>query len=279
MLLGAQYEGTVNAAGTAEFRAEYRLYCFADEAAAVALPLGNLGSNDPLQLKEALLDGAPAFPEAARPPREGYQLKVKGKGIHVAVLRFSVATGTGEERGVRLSVPEVVQCRLTLETPAGSRYLYAATGRGKQSVSPDILPTAAADKPLKLEVDLGRAAVLHVRWREEGRDPRPARLTAKEAYLWKLQPTGSSLFAVYQFTVKQGAATAIDIDVPESLAVRSIAVGRLPTHGTGEARPGCDWTVTQQASPAVLPPDCQGRAGCRWSVPRRCPARKHRCRC
>ena len=122
VLLGAQYEATVNAAGTADFRAEYRLYCFGDEPASLALPLSNLGSNDPLQLKEALVDGTPAFPEAARPPREGYLLKdIKGKGIHIAVLRFSVPTGTGEERAVRLSVPEVVQSRLTLETPAGSR--------------------------------------------------------------------------------------------------------------------------------------------------------------
>lgn len=253
VLIGAKYDATVGASGSADFRAEYRLYCFGDESAPVTLPLGNLGSNDPVQLKEALVDGTPAFPEAARPPREGYLLKdIKGKGVHIAVLRFTVSTGSGEERAVRLSVPEAVQSRLTLEIPAGSRHLYASTGRGMQKVTPELVATAPADKPLKLEADLGRSPVLHVRWREEGRDPRPARLSAKEAYLWKLHPTSSSLFAVYQFTVRQGVATGIDLDVPESLAVRSIAVGRLPAHGTNEALPRLrDWTL-QPGNPGRL---------------------------
>jgi hypothetical protein len=253
VLIAAKYEATVAAGGTADFRAEYRLYCFGDESAPVTLPLGNLGSNDPVQLKEAMVDGTTAFPEAARPPREGYLLKdIKGKGVHIAVLRFSVSTGSGEERSVRLSIPDVVQSRLTLETPAGSRHLYASTGRGTQKVTPELAATAPADRPLKLECDLGRSPVLHVRWREEGREPRPARLTAKEAYLWNLHPTSSSLFAVYQFTVRQGVATGIDLDVPESLDVRNIAVGRLPAHGASEALPRLrDWTL-QPGNPGRL---------------------------
>lgn len=246
VLLGAQYDGTAQASGTAEFRAEYKVFCFTDDPAPLVLPLANLGSNDPLQLKEAVVDGAPAFPEAARPPREGYVVKVKGKGTHVAVLRFSVATGSGEERGIHLALPEIVQSRLTFEAPAGSRHLYAGTGRGKQAVSPEIAPSAPADKPLKLEVDLGRSAVLHVRWREEGREPRPPRLHVREAYLWKLHPTASSLFAVYQFTVRQGTATALDLDVPESLEIRSVAAGRLPDLGPGEPLPRLrDWQLVK----------------------------------
>jgi hypothetical protein len=212
------------------------VYSFA-EVGQLMLPLGNLASNEPLQLRLAWIDGKDAFLEATRVPREGYTLKVEKKGPHTVRLQFAAPTGSGEDREVRLSIPEVVQSKVTFESPAGSRYLYAVSGRGSQTVSPEVRAGAPAERPLKLECDLGRTALLHVRWRQEGREPQPPRLNVREAYLWKLHPNDSSLNAIYQYSLRQGVATTLSVDLPDGLEVRSVAAGRLPDQGPGSTLP------------------------------------------
>jgi hypothetical protein len=252
VILSASYEG--NAVGTqAEIKAEYRVRCFRDPTSVLNLPISNAQPSEPLQLKEALRDGAAAFPDALRPPQLGYAIKLEGRGLHVVTLRFSVPTGTGAERNVRVNIPEVNQTHVQFETPAGSRYLHSVVGRGRQTINPELAPNAPADRPLHLDVDLGRNTLLHLRWRSEGREPQPARVAVREAYLWKLHPAASSLFAVYQFSVRQGAPTTLAVDVPDTLEIRSLTAGRLPEADAAETLPRLkDWHLANPGGPRRL---------------------------
>jgi hypothetical protein len=241
VVVSSQYEGTVNGV-QAEIKAEYRVRCFADQPSVLNLPLSSSQPNEPLQLKEALVDGAPAYPDALKAPQTGYAIKLKDRGVHVVMLRFSVPTGSDEERNVRVNIPEVHQSRVQFEAPAGARYLHSVVGRGRQTTTPELAPNAPADRPLRLEVDLGRNTLLHLRWREEGKQPRPVHLSVREAYLWKLHPAASTLFGVYQVYVRRGAPTRFTLDLPDALDVRSLSVSRLPEASAAETLPRLkDW--------------------------------------
>lgn len=239
VLLGAQYEGHVTAAG-AEFRAEFRVHAFAEKST-LTLPLAGVQL-----MPDVLIDGAKAHPQTLEAPREGYTLETKGRGTHMVSLRFSVAIpASGEERGVRFTVPELLQSRLLLDVPAGARFLSSLTGRGRQSITPEIAAGAPADKPLRLDTDLGRVAQVHVRWLQEARASPSANVQVREAYLWRLHPTASSLLAVLQYTVKQGASTTLTLDLPEQLEVRNAEANRLPGSAVDEPAPRLkDWHVT-----------------------------------
>ncbi|MBV9125194.1 MAG: hypothetical protein JO112_17700, partial [Planctomycetes bacterium] len=229
-LLSARYEGTTTEAG-AVFKAEFQVYNFAEEAVPLTLPLGGV------QLQEALLDGAMVDLTALAPPREGYSLQVKGRGSHTLTLRFAVSvTALGEDRDLKLTIPELVQSRLTLDVPAGVRFLYSLAGRGWQKVNPT---PAGPEKPagLRLETDLGRTGVVHLHWRQEVAPPQEPVVRVREGYLWDLHPQASSLFALLQYTVSQGAATALTVALPEHLEVRGVEVGRLPDAGPDDEVP------------------------------------------
>jgi hypothetical protein len=244
VLISANYDGTV-AGLTAAIKAEFQIYAAAEEPTPLVLPLGAS-----IQLKEALLDGAPAHLQYPRgtplQPAEGYTLEVKGRGFHTLLLQFAVDVGgKGNDRDLNFAIPELAQSRLTLDFPAGGKYLQAVGYRGLHQVSPvagEAGPSASRSK--RLEVDLGRVSHLHVRWREEGKPSPLATVLVREAYLWNLRPDGSNLATVFQFTVSKGLVTKLPVDLPENLEVRGVGVSRLPNDTSEESGPRLhQWTL------------------------------------
>src|SRR5262249_46035168 len=76
-----------------------------------------------------------------------------------------------------------------------------------------------------LEVELGRvAAPLHFRWRQEGSRAAAASVGVRELYLWDLGVKASSLRAVLQYTISQGAVTQLVIDLPPQTEVQGVEV-------------------------------------------------------
>ena len=116
------------------------------------MPLGGV------QLLDAWLDD-----EVTQPVRveTGYSVRLPSAGPHELLLRFSVLLPmAGEERDLRLSIPELPQSRLTLEVPQPASYLHVVDARGGQKQTSD---AAMA----RLEADLGAMASVRVRWRQE----------------------------------------------------------------------------------------------------------------
>src|SRR5439155_18079868 len=150
----------------------------ADEPPPLVLPLTGV------QLRDAKLDGAPAFPRAAG---DRYAVAVRGRGPHTLEVAFAApCPGPGDDRELRFGVPEVAASRLTLTAPAGATHLQALSWRGAQRVETD-------DGGPRLDVDLGRVNVVHVRWRGESRTPRAATVRTQETYLWDLTESAARL--------------------------------------------------------------------------------------
>ncbi|MCI0456536.1 MAG: hypothetical protein L0Z62_06100, partial [Gemmataceae bacterium] len=209
VLLSAEYEGKI-AQSTAGFQAEFRAYCFRDEAV-LTLPLGGV------RLEEALVDGAMAFPVALPEPRAGFTMKVPRRGWHTIRLRWSARVqGTGEDHEVRISIPEVAQSHLTLQLPPGARYLQSGAGReGAQRVTADA-------GGVQVHADLGRVATLHARWRQDADPAAPPVVQLQEIYLWDLQPAASRLLGLLQYTVPRGAPNTFTFGLPEQLEVHKV---------------------------------------------------------
>src|SRR5262249_23172131 len=154
VLLTAAYTGKVMG-GVADFEARYEVWCPAEEAASLALPL------DGVQLQEdVFLDGARAYPVTQRPPLVGYTVRVKGRGSHSLSVRFTVPVQiTDDNCDLQFTVPRVAQSRLTL-TAEGASHLSALVKQGAQRVQ-------AGEKEARIEVDLGRVnSPLHFQWRQ-----------------------------------------------------------------------------------------------------------------
>lgn len=242
VLLGSSYDGRLTRSAV-RFDAEYSLVVFGDEPATVILPLAGV------ELHEALLDGAAAFPVAVAPPRIGYAVRVQGKGLHVLRLRFTVpVAGTGADREVRCTVPELARSHLTLRASAGVRAPLAVLCRGAQQVR-DEGDTAV------LDADLGRVNVLHLRWRDEGRNPVPPQVQVREAYLWHLQGGGGQLTALLQYTVQRGAVATLRLDLPDSLEVRGAEADPLADVGPAPRLRG--WRVEKEGTRRQLHLDFQ----------------------
>jgi hypothetical protein len=230
VLVKTSYAGTV-AGPEIQFVAEFQVHCLADNGGTLILPLAGI------QLQEALTDGAPANPVILPPPQEGFTVEIKGGGMHTIVLRFTVSpTATATDQDLRLTIPEAAQSRLVLDLPPSVTDLHSVNCRGAQQV-------IAGPSRSRLEADLGRVNSLHVRWHLNGPETKPVALSVRELYLWHLHPAASSLFAVLQYTVKQGTIRELSLDLPADTEVRSVEVGRLE-NGTEDSGPRLqDWRL------------------------------------
>src|SRR5262249_58601427 len=93
VLGSAQYDAQL-VGNIAELTARFRIDCLTEKPVTVTLPLGGVQLVD-----EAFLDSGRVYPTALRPPRDGYTIRVHGRGTHTAVLRFVVPVqAAGEDR-------------------------------------------------------------------------------------------------------------------------------------------------------------------------------------
>jgi hypothetical protein len=208
-LVAASYRGIVRD-NTPEFQAEFRAYVSVQNSVQLVIPLGGV------ELREMSVDGKPAAPTAVAAPQIGYQVTLAGHGWHGIACRFTVPLSeTGGEREIRFAVPELARNQLRLAVPRPAGYLRAVAGYGAQQLTGDA-------EGLHLEADLGRVSTLHLRWRQEGSDPRPPEIQATELALWDLQGTESRLLAELQYKIKRGTVTTVTVDLPENLEVRRV---------------------------------------------------------
>jgi len=261
VVMAANYQGKVSGAGV-EMVGDFQVHCPGDDSALVTIPLASV------QIKDALCDGAPAqlrhFTRETPPQSaEGYTLEVKGRGGHTVSLRFHVAvTEKGQEREMKLNIPESVQSRLTLEVPPEAVNLHPLSFRGAWNVNggawgvgreatettPQASRPAAHDSSLHsavLKVDLGRTDTLHVRWQESTGSQTPPALYVREGYLWEITPASNTLSAVLQYSIAKGSLSKLKIHLPEEMVVRNIGVSRLPGDLAEDRPPRLqDWRVS-----------------------------------
>jgi hypothetical protein len=212
ILLNASYEGKITGKN-AEFEAIYQAYSFVDKAATLTLPLTGVQLQD-----EVLLDGAAAYPTALG-PQGGYTLRIEGRGPHTLRLHFRASVQVdGESRELQFAAPRLTQSRLVLNLPSGIGDPQTPARQGEQRVT-------TAPEATRLEADLGRINTpVLVRWRQEVGPPQPPTIQVREAYLWDLRADASTLRALLRYNVTQGSVTAIDLDLPEPLEVRTVEI-------------------------------------------------------
>jgi hypothetical protein len=233
VLVSASYKGEVKgqaAEAFAQFEAVFQVHSFTPEAAPLTLPLGGV------QVEDALVDGVRVLPTlAGGAAGPGYSVRLEGAGAHVVTVSFRVPVQIANgDHDLQFSVPRLAQNRLTLTVPEGARYLQALVKQGSKKLD-------AAGR--QLEVELGRvAAPLHFRWRQEGARAGAANVVVRELYLWDLDVSASSLSAVLQYSISQGALTQVVIDLPQQTEVQSLEVSTLAADA---ARPRLkEWHVT-----------------------------------
>ncbi len=226
VLLGARYRGTA-LESTAEFEADFDVYCPSAGAVELPLPLGSV------ELLAASCDQKPALPVAGAAPRGGYVFRLQGRGTHRVQLRFAIPIGSqGAERECHLSIPETMLTGVDFLAPTGSARLLAVGARGlqQQSTTPD---------GVRLSADLGRIPQLQLRWNVP--DPASARplLDVKELYLWDLQ-SARRLLAVLRYQVIRGSESSLLIDIPSGWDVRQVETVSLTGSSVNWLR---DWSI------------------------------------
>ncbi len=241
VLLSASYEGKVED-GEAEFAAVFAVWSLADEAT-LLLPLdgvrldANVWLDGARALPVALPPHKPAAP-ATGPDKPGYALAVKGRGRHKVEMRFRAPmTRAAADHAVQLTLPPLVQSRLSFRLPAGATYAQATGAHGEQA-------EVADGTGKRLEADLGRlTAPLVLHWsppvaHTPGSPPPPgspqaAKVQYRVAYFWDLRLDASTLQALVQYHVSQGAATTLAVALPPELEVHAAEAHRTPP-GPGE---------------------------------------------
>jgi hypothetical protein len=210
VLLSATYEGKI-ADHSADFETVFQAYSFDDKSATLTLPLQGVRLQD-----EVLLDGAAAYPVALGPQQGGYSVKVEGRGPHTLRVHFRVPIQTdGNNRALQFTAPRLTQSRLAVNLPPDAADPQAPARLGEQHVT-------ATPEGTRLEADIGRvSAPVLVRWRQEDGPPTSPTVQVREAYLWDLRADASTLRAVFRYQIARGSATTLELDLPDSLEVRS----------------------------------------------------------
>jgi hypothetical protein len=227
------YQGQLKA-GLSEFTAEFQVFSFTDRAT-FTIPLSGV------ELREGtFVDGALAYPTAAPGGQGGYTLPITGRGPHTVTLPFTLRVGqAGEHTDLTFAVPKLPQSRLLLTLPSTIKLPTVVSAQGAQRTSP------AGLGQVRLEADLGRGGVVHVRWLASSRSPRDPKVQVREAYLWDLGQPVPGLMAVLHYLVQGGAAERFSVKLPEGMSVRTVEVkqGATATEGSPEPRLRT-WQVT-----------------------------------
>jgi hypothetical protein len=253
VFVNAEYEGKA-VGDSLTFKAEFQVYCNEKPPTSVHLPL------DGVQLDgETLVDGVRVFPLAAKPPLAGYTFRINPATdpLHRVTMHFRTrVNAAGDERESALTLPIILNSKLALELPAGSRGAEAMASdlpiRGRQR---------AVQSPagIRLETDLGRLTTpLKLRWSHDSGPARPAKLTARESYLWDVRPGAALLTALVTYNVTNGTAMVLELEVPERLEVMSVKLGS----GSGKSGPRLkSWGVTAAGRNRLLRMEFQNPLG------------------
>jgi hypothetical protein len=213
LILSASYEGKIVNQGV-EFQAEWLIHSFEESPAWLHVPLLGVQIQD-----DVLLDGARTLPVVEPAPKNGLSLKVEGLGAHIVRMRFRVPIqGTEDHNAVEFTGPRPPQSRMLVHLPAGADFPQTPTRLGIQRI------TTNADGN-QVEADLGTAsAPIVLRWHQPKDVNKPPTVQAREAYLWVLRPSTSSLTARVELKVNAGIVTRAEINLPEPLEVRSVSL-------------------------------------------------------
>jgi hypothetical protein len=230
VLLAARYKGVVRGMN-ADFKAELDFYSFAEQA---ILPISLEG----IDLKdETFLDGKPLAPLAATPPQTGYLVPVgdgeekSGKGFHRLELSFSVRITPGlKEQELRFVIPLLAQTQLDLNMPPDLYGVQVVTAAGEQRL------IRTSKQAQLVSAALGRASVVHVRWRQNKSVVPAARLGVRELYYWDLRQPAPSLTGILQFSVLSGEVSTLTLALPEGLEVRTVDVVPADAFSVNAAR-------------------------------------------
>jgi hypothetical protein len=230
VLLDATYEGKL-VEGQAEFKALFSAQCLTDEPVALAVPLGGVQLTGNVRV-----DGAPADALALPAPRDGFSIRLHGRGRHKIELHFRTSVaGTAEDRNVLFTVPPLLRSHLTWHVPPGASFTQALARRGAE--------WTARDGGERLEVDLGRLqtplqprAALHLHWYQGPQPARTGRVQYRAAYVWDLNLEGSLLTAWLRYRISDGAVKTLLVDLPADLEVRSADARR-----SASAEPAPAW--------------------------------------
>jgi hypothetical protein len=233
VLLSARYHG--QAMGErGDFDAEFQAYCFQEEPSKLFLPLSGI------HIRHANVDGAVtgALPEVTDEPEKGYVLPIKGRGMHIIRLRFSVPLAVTGEPEVHFTIPKLAQSHLTWNVDHPVQYLFAVSARGAQSLHKEA-------SRVRLDVDLGRLSVCQIRWRQAGKQPAAVKMDVRELYFCELRPGASRLLGVLQYQLSQGSSESLLIDLPPHLEVRHVEVDAgVSVNLPPRLR---DWSVSEHA--------------------------------
>lgn len=228
-MVAAQYEGRA-AAGSIDWTARFRVYCPVDEGR-LSIPFRGL------ILSGLTVDGHPGFPSAER---EAIAISIRGRGWHDVECKCSSADTESDERSVQFPIAESPCSRLVFEPPTGARQVRAVSCRGAQQVS----TTAAGPR---LEADLGRTKVLHVRWNAAAPAERSP-FQVQETYLWDISEMRARLLADWTCRIEH-PVDGIDVDLPHGVEVFSVRMTAKDPPGPGDSSPWlAKWSVQADES-------------------------------
>src|SRR5207248_2783766 len=135
------------------------------------------------------------------------------------------------------------QSRLTVPPSADGPEPQVLSGLG-QTMSP-----TTGGQGLRLQVDLGRDPVVHLRWPVAAPPAPPPKMTVREHYYWDLRPPGSECIAVLHYTVQGGSAAQFAVNIPDTLEPRGVEVsGEGPKAEEGTRPRIKDWRLARDNS-------------------------------
>lgn len=225
LLTKAEYHGLV-VGDRVQMTAHYRVVVHDPRPTTLTLPLGQV------KLREVLLDGAPA--SDVDTSGNDLLIRVRGQGVHTLHLQFVLPTNTQGERESRFNIPEVPNSTLQFEVPATATRLRPINWRGA-------VKATNTPKSDRIDVDLGNAPQIHVRWQTRQQEVLPS-VRVREAALWSISSTQAILRSAHEFRVESGSLSELKIALPgdsEVLRLDVRAEGSTSTRTTYR-----DWSLS-----------------------------------
>ena len=231
VVLEAKLEGQA-AAREVRWTARLLVHSASDSSNVLPLRLGDA------RLLAAELDNEAVFPEIGAEPGH-YEFAIAGRGAHTLVLRFTSAASNGPDHESRFAWSEFPICSATVEFPAGTTEMQFLASRGIQK-------TDLGRHAPRLEADLGRIGVVHIRWRSPETSQGPPG-SAEAVHLWDVTEGQSRLLSVFRLRLGQGALRRVELEVPVGLELTDVVIRPVddPFNLFGLTSPK-DWRQTIQ---------------------------------